>query len=326
MIRVLVTGGCGFIGTNLIEYLLDVTEWNISVLDNLSVGKFEYLKSIKGYSEERIDFFKGDITDKEDVEESIEGCEYVINLAAQTSVIDSIDHPKEDAEINILGTINLLKSSVENNVSKFTQASSAAPLGEQEMPIHERKIPQPLSPYGASKLACEGYCSAFSGSYDLETVALRFSNVYGPKSWHKGSVVAKFIKQILDNEVPIIYGDGGQTRDFIHTEDISKALYLATVTELKDSFELFQIATGVETSINKLYDVIEEKMSENGFEVPEPKYGEERAGEIYRNYADISKAENILGYEPEIDLEEGIEGCIEWFMNNYRPFEIDKRE
>ncbi|MFW5928656.1 MAG: GDP-mannose 4,6-dehydratase [Thermoplasmatota archaeon] len=326
MIRVLVTGGCGFIGTNLIEYLLDVTEWNISVLDNLSVGKFEYLKSIKGYSEERIDFFKGDITDKEDVEESIEGCEYVINLAAQTSVIDSIDHPKEDAEINILGTINLLKSSVENNVSKFTQASSAAPLGEQEMPIHERKVPQPLSPYGASKLACEGYCSAFSGSYDLETVALRFSNVYGPKSWHKGSVVAKFIKQILDNEVPIIYGDGGQTRDFIHTEDISKALYLATVTELKDSFELFQIATGVETSINKLYEVIEEKMSENGFEVPEPKYGEERAGEIYRNYADISKAENILDYEPEIDLEEGIEGCIEWFMNNYRPFEIDKRE
>ncbi|MFW6176086.1 MAG: GDP-mannose 4,6-dehydratase [Thermoplasmatota archaeon] len=317
MIRVLVTGGCGFIGTNLIEYLLDVTEWNISVLDNLSVGKLEYLKSIKGYSEERIDFFKGDITDKEDVEESIEGCEYVINLAAQTSVIDSIDHPKEDAEINILGTINLLKSSVENNVSKFTQASSAAPLGEQEMPIHERKVPQPLSPYGASKLACEGYCSAFSGSYDLETVALRFSNVYGPKSWHKGSVVAKFIKQILDNEVPIIYGDGRQTRDFIHTKDISKALYLATVTELKDSFELFQIATGVETSINKLYEVIEEKMSENGFEVPEPKYGEERAGEIYRNYADISKAENILDYEPEIDLEEGIEGCIEWFMNNY---------
>ncbi len=317
MDKILVTGGCGFIGTNLIEYLLEVTDWNINVLDNLSVGKLEYLKSINGYSEERIEFFKGDITNKDDVKESMRDCDYVINLAAQTSVIDSVDDPKEDAEINILGTINLLETAVENEVKNFTQASSAAPLGEQDMPIDEEKVPQPLSPYGASKLSCEGYCSAFAGSYGLNTVALRFSNVYGPKSWHKGSVVAKFIKQIMEGDVPIIYGDGGQTRDFIHTKDISQALYLSSVSDLEADFELFQIATGVETSINELYDIIKEKMSKHDYDVPEPEYGEERAGEIYRNYADISKAKDILDYEPEMELDKGIEGCIKWFIDNY---------
>lgn len=317
MKKVLVTGGCGFIGTNLIEYLLEITDWDINVLDNLSVGRLEYLKGIDGYSEDRIDFYKGDITNKDDVDESIAGCDHVINLAAQTDVIDSVKDPKNDAEINVLGTINVLKSSVENNIDNFTQASSAAPLGEQDMPIHEEKVPQPLSPYGASKLACEGYCSAFSGSYELNTVALRFSNVYGPKSWHKGSVVAKFIKQIIDGETPTIYGDGGQTRDFIHTKDISQALYLATVSDLEDDFELFQVATGVETSINELYEVIDEKMSKHGYDIPEHEYGEERAGEIYRNYADISKAKHKLNYEPEMDLDEGIDECIEWFIDNY---------
>lgn len=317
MKKVLVTGGCGFIGTNLIEYLLDITDWEINVLDNLSVGKLEYLKSIDGYTEDRIDFYKGDITNKDDVEESITGCDHVINLAAQTDVIDSVNNPKNDAEINVLGTINVLKASVENDIVNFTQASSAAPLGEQDMPIHEEKVPQPLSPYGASKLACEGYCSAFSGSYNLSTVTLRFSNVYGPKSWHKGSVVAKFIKQIIDGETPVIYGDGGQTRDFIHTKDISQALYLATVGDLEDDFELFQVATGVETSINELYEIINEKMSKYGYDVPEPEYGEKRAGEIYRNYADISKAKKVLDYEPEIDLDEGIDESIKWFIDNY---------
>mgnify|MGYP006286213529 CR=1 FL=1 len=317
MNKVLVTGGCGFIGTNLIEYLLEITDWEINVLDNLSVGKLEYLKSIDGYTKDRIDFYKGDIKNKDDVEESIVGCDHVINLAAQTDVIDSVNNPKNDAEINVLGTINVLKASVENDIINFTQASSAAPLGEQEMPIDEEKVPQPLSPYGASKLACEGYCSAFSGSYDLNTVALRFSNVYGPKSWHKGSVVAKFIKQMIDGETPIIYGDGGQTRDFIHTKDISQALYLATEIDLDSNFELFQVATGVETSINELYGIINEKMSKYGYDVPEPEYGEERAGEIYRNYADISKAKNVLDYEPEIELEQGIDESIKWFIDNY---------
>ncbi|MEF8835337.1 MAG: GDP-mannose 4,6-dehydratase [Candidatus Thermoplasmatota archaeon] len=318
MTRLLVTGGCGFVGTNLIEFILDRSDWDITVLDNLSQGKLEYLKAVDGHSEERVDFYKGDVRDLDDVKEAMENCDFVIHLAAQTSVIDSIEKPKEDADINIMGTINLLEEAVEKGIERFIVASSAAPLGEQEMPIHEEKVPQPLAPYGASKLACEGYCSAFSGSHSLTTVALRFSNVYGPKSWHKGSVVAKFIKQILEGETPIIYGDGGQTRDFIHTKDIAQALYLSCIEELEDDFELFQIATGEETSINDLYSLLKTKLEKKGENVPKAKYGEKREGEIYRNYADISKAEERLNYSPEVPLEEGIEETIEWFLKNYQ--------
>ncbi len=318
MVRLLVTGGCGFVGTNLIEYILNRSDWDIAVLDNLSQGKLEYLRAVDGYSKERVDFFKGDVRDVNDVGEAMENCDYVIHLAAQTSVIDSIKKPKEDAEINILGTINLLEESVEKDVNRFIVASSAAPLGEQEMPIHEEKVPQPLAPYGASKLACEGYCSAYGGSHSLPTVALRFSNVYGPKSWHKGSVVAKFIKQILDGETPVIYGDGDQTRDFIHTKDIAQALYLSCTEDLEDDFELFQVATGKETSINDLYSLLKNKLGEKGEKVPEPKHGEKREGEIYRNYADISKAEERLNYSPEVSIEEGIEETIDWFLENYQ--------
>lgn len=317
MKRSLVTGGCGFIGTNLIDYIMDRTDWDISVLDNLSVGKLEYLKSIDNYSEDRIDFYEGDIRDVIAVEKAINGCDLVVHLAAQTGVIPSVEDPKEDAEINIMGTLNILEASVEHDIERFVQASSAAPLGEQEQPVHEGKVPRPLAPYGASKLSCEGYCSAFAGSYGLQTAALRFSNVYGPNSWHKGSVVAKFIRQILDGEQLTIYGDGGQTRDFIHTKDISQAIYRSLTEGLENDFELFQLGTGEETSVNTLYDLIESKLESHEVELPGVVHGEERAGEIYRNYADISKAKSVLGYKPTVDLEEGIDETIEWFMENY---------
>ncbi len=317
MVRLLVTGGCGFVGTNLVEFILKRSDWDVTVLDNLSQGKLDYLKTVEGFSEKRVRFIEGDIRDEDHVEEAMKNCDYVIHLAAQTSVIDSIENPKEDAEINVMGTINLLEKSVEKDVKRFILASSAAPLGEQEMPIHEKKIPQPLAPYGASKLACEGYCSAYSGCHSLTTVALRFSNVYGPKSWHKGSVIAKFIKQILEGETPIIYGDGEQTRDFIHTEDISRALHLSCTEDLESDFELFQIATGEETSINELYSLLKTKLEERDKNVPEPRYGEKREGEIYRNYADIGKAKEILNYSPEVPIEDGIEETIDWFLENY---------
>ncbi len=317
MKKVLVTGGCGFIGTNFIDYLMDNTDWKVSVLDNLSVGKIEYLESIENYSSERIDFTEGDIRDEDAVREAISGCDMVVHLAAQTGVIPSVEDPIEDADINIMGTLNVLKASVDNDIERFAQASSAAPLGEQEQPVHEGKVPRPLAPYGASKLACEGYCSAFAGSYGLQTLALRFSNVYGPNSWHKGSVVAKFIRQILDDEKLTIYGDGEQTRDFIHTKDISQAIYRGLTEDLDDDFELFQLGTGEETSVNVLYEIIEEKLEEYDIDSPGVIHGEERAGEILRSYADVSKAKEMLGYEPKVDLSEGIDETIEWFMENY---------
>ncbi len=315
---VLVTGGCGFIGTNLIDHLLKFSDRKIKVLDNLSAGKIKYLKHIKNYDEKRVDFIKGDIRDQDDFSKILKDCATVFHLAAQTGVIPSVESPLEDAEINIIGTINLLEKSVNYDIERFIIASSAAPLGEQEMPIHENKVPEPSSPYGASKLAGEGYCSAYSASHGLKTVALRFSNVYGPNSWHKGSVIAQFIKQILDGERPVIYGDGDQTRDFIHTEDISQALYLAAYKDLTQDFELLQVGTGRETSINELYNDIKKIMSKKDIDVPEPEYVKERPGEIYKNYTDISKIRDLLGYEPKIDLEEGLEQTIDWFLKNYK--------
>lgn len=311
---VLITGGCGFIGLNLVEYILEKTNWNINIIDNLSSGKKENLKNINGFSSRRVYVFKEDIRNKEEIIDVIKGCDYVVNLAAQVGVIPSIKDPFEDAEINIIGMLNVLNASVEENIEKFVQASSAAPLGEQEPPLNERGIPQPLSPYGASKSAGEGYCSAYANSFNLNTVALRFSNVYGPNSYQKGSVMAKFIRQMLNNNRVTIYGDGNQTRDFIHARDISQAIYLALTKNLTKKYELFQIATGKETTINNLYCIIRDEMETYGYQVLDPKYENLRQGEIYRNYADIRKAKKLLGYKPSIPLGRGIKETVEWFI------------
>ncbi len=321
MERFLVTGGCGFIGTNLVEYLLENTKGKITVLDDLSQGKLEYLEAIDNYSEQRVDFIEGDIRDEDAVDDAVDDHTHIIHLAAQTDVIYSTKNPKEDADINIFGTINLLDKAVERNVERFVFASSVAPLGDQEMPIDEEKVPGPLSPYGASKLACEGYCSSYSANHDLQTVALRFSNVYGPKSWHKGAVISRFIKQILDGKTPTIFGDGGQTRDFIHTRDISQALHLSCTEGFEKDFELFQIGTGKETSINELYSKLKTKLQSKGIDVPEADHGERRDGEIYRNYTDITKAKEKLGYEPQVTLDQGLDETIDWFLNDHRNFE-----
>jgi UDP-glucose 4-epimerase len=316
MSQVTITGGCGFIGLNLTEYLLSRTDWHIVILDNLSSGSAENLKQLEGYTPERVTFQQGDIRNQEDVADALRGSTSVVNLAAQVGVIPSIENPFEDAEINIIGLLTVLTEAAEQNVTRVVQASSAAPLGEQMPPLDEEKVPQPLSPYGASKLAGEGYCSAFAASFTLDTVALRFSNVYGPHSYTKGSVIAKFIKHMLRNEPVTIYGDGNQTRDFIHARDISHGIYLALTTDVPNRFDLFQIATGKETTVNDLYQIIKDEMERQGYTVAEPVYTPAREGEIYRNYADISKAEHMLGYTPSVPLSEGILETVEWFTQN----------
>lgn len=313
MTKLLITGGCGFIGSNLIEFILENTDWQINVLDNLTAGKLEDIEKIDKFKE-RGTFFKGDIRNKEDVSKAIDGCDYVVNLAAQVGVMPSVEDPLFDADINIIGAITVLNACVKNKIKKFVQASSAAPLGDQEMPMHEKKVPQPLSPYGASKLADEAYCSAFAASYGINTVALRFSNVYGIKSYQKGSVIPLFIKQILNGETCTIFGDGEQTRDLIYVTDICNAIYLALTTELKNKFELIQIATGKETSMNELFKVMKEEFEKQGKPVADAKYAPARPGEIIKNYADITKARTLLKYEPKVDLKEGIAKTISWFL------------
>ncbi len=217
---------------------------------------------------------------------------------------------KED----ITGTLNLLFAAVEHHIQTFVFASSAAPLGEQEPPVHENKIPKPMAPYGASKLAGEAYCSAFYSSYGLNTVVLRFSNIYGPNSFHKGSVVAHFIKKILKNEPLTIYGDGEQTRDFLYVEDIVGIIdKILTSPDPKIDGEIFQLGTGVETSVNQLVDCLKEVTG-----VPmDVIYLPEQKGEIKRNFASIEKIKKRLGYEPEFHLKKGLEQTWEWFKQSH---------
>lgn len=299
---VLITGGCGFIGRNLVDYLLE-RGWQIRILDNLSVGSAE---AVAGRD---VELMVGDIRDYEAVTEATRGVTGVVHLAAQTGVIPSVEDPHLDYEINVGGTLNLLRASVENGVERFVFASSNAPVGEQEPPVDETKVPRPLAPYGASKLAGEGYCSAFHGSFGLGTVVLRFANVYGPRSTHKSSVVAKFIRRILNGEPLIIYGDGHQTRDFIHVADLCQAIHLALAGNV--SGEVFQIATGKETSVLELVEHLRTNFTAQKFEV---QFAEARAGEIFRNYSNIEKARRLLGFAPSVDLGQGLAETSQWFL------------
>jgi len=314
MKRILITGGAGFIGTNLIDFVLGETDWNIRVLDNLSARGFDALRNLDSFDDGRVELVEGDIRDEETVNKAVEDCDYVVNLAAQVGVVPSVEDPKFDADVNVNGLLNVLEASKEEDVDRFVQASSAAPLGEVEPPISEDDVPQPLAPYGASKLSGEGYCSAYAGSFGMDTVALRFSNVYGPRSLHKKSVVHKFIKKILNGEKLEIYGDGKQTRDYIHVKDISRAIIKALKLE-GNGFELIHLGTGNETSVNELVKVMKDKVDELGINIPEVVHEEARSGEIRRNHSNISKAKEVLGWEPSIELDEGLESTFEWYLS-----------
>jgi len=305
MKKVLVTGGCGFIGSNLIPLLLD-SGYEVRVLDNLSVGNLENLAGMD------VEIIEGDVREMTTVSKSIHGCHLVVHLAAQTGVIPSQHNPRLDFETNVGGTLNLLQESVSQNIEKFILASSNAPLGKVVPPIDEQKPPHPLSPYGASKLAGEGYCHAFYGSYGLPTVVLRFANVYGIGSNHKESVVARFIKDILDHDEMIIYGDGHQTRDLIFVSDLSKAILKALETQTSNG-HVIQIATGVETQINGLAEKIRLAMNRPDATI---RHLPARAGEIIRNYSCIDLAKALLNWQPITSLDKGISLTCQWFLNN----------
>ncbi|MBK8047787.1 MAG: NAD-dependent epimerase/dehydratase family protein [Anaerolineales bacterium] len=211
--------------------------------------------------------------------------------------------------MNVQGTLNLLQVARDYKTPRFVFASSNAPIGENQPPIDENKPARPLSPYGASKLAGEGYCSAFWGSYGLGTVVLRFANVYGPRSTHKGSVVAKFIKDAFQTGVLTIYGDGLQTRDFIYVEDLSRAIIAGVESECGG--ETFQIATGRETSVEELANQLKALLPRS----IEVVHVEQRAGEIIKNYSAIDKAQRVLGWTPQVDLQQGLRTTVDWFLS-----------
>jgi UDP-glucose 4-epimerase len=307
--RILITGGCGFIGINLIAYLRHGDAGHLTVLDNLSEGKKENLKEFD------VEFVEGDIRDVALVERTMRGIDAVIHLAADTRVVDSVENPDYNFAVNVIGTYNLLSAARSHGIQRFVMASTGgAIVGEVTPPVREDMVPKPISPYGASKLCGEAYCSAFAGAYGIKTVCLRFSNVYGPRSFHKGSVIAHFFKQILQRENLKVYGDGEQTRDFVFVDDISTGIASALTIEKGGS--TYQLGTGVETSINGLIQLIQECTDDVSpvFITHAPT----RKGEVLRNYCDISLARKELGYAPKLGLQEGLARTWEWFLAKQR--------
>jgi UDP-glucose 4-epimerase len=301
-VKVLVTGGCGFVGANLVRALIS-RGFEVIVVDNFSTGKPKYLEGLD------VAVVEGDVRTPENWASLLKGCAAIIHLAAHTRVPASVANPALDFDINVRGTFAVLSAAREYGVERFIFASSNAPLGRQEPPGSEDKAPLPISPYGASKLAGEAYCLAFHGSYGMHTVGLRFSNLYGPFAGHKDSVVAKFFNDAVSQHQITIFGDGSQTRDLIYVDDLIEGILLA-LTEDKAAGEIIQLATGIETSI---IAVAHEVQALTPFDVDiifEPI----RTGDIYRNYSNIAKARQLLGFNPVVTLRDGLRMTFEWFQ------------
>jgi len=303
--RILVTGGCGFIGANLVPILLE-RGYQVRVLDNLSRGQIDFLPK-SGF-----EFLKGDIRDSEAVADACKDIDKVVHLAAYGSVIESVEYPDINFEVNAWGTLKLLEAARDAGVSRFVFASTGGALiGDAEPPVSEDSNPRPKSPYGASKLVGEGYCHAFAGSYDLPTVMLRFGNVYGPVSAHKKGAVTAFIKAIMRGEDIVIYGDGTASRDLLHVSDLCDGIVRALETDLEPG-SVFHLATGRETSVAELAELL--KSVADVAEHPVV-FRAARRGEVLRNFANYDKARETLGFSPEISLEEGLARTWEWFKD-----------
>ncbi|MGE4291125.1 MAG: NAD-dependent epimerase/dehydratase family protein [Desulfovibrio sp.] len=322
--RWLITGGCGFIGTALVRRLLAENPGvRIRVLDNLSVGNLGYLAAACDYTVQTreqlgddseppvgVTFFQGDIRNPEDAEAAARGVDVIVHLAANSGVPYSIEHPRFDMESNVLGAFNMLEAARLNGVGHFVLASSSAVAGAASPPMHEKMIPRPMSPYGASKLAGEGYCSTYFHSYGVKTVSLRFGNVYGPCPSHKTSVVSKFIHRALEGLPCEIYGDGKQTRDFIFIEDIVGAVVAAA--HYDQGGEVFQIATSKERTVGEMAELLAEALGRYGVKVA-IEYKEPRRGDVVRNYSDTTKANTLLGWKASMELEPGLAVTAEHF-------------
>lgn len=319
----LITGGCGFLGTALVRSLLEENGHGIRIVDNFHVGTREDLSAVCSFTEtspdeitpmrpDGVELVVGDILDERLALGAAEGADAIIHFAANTGVAPSVEDPRSDCLTNVIGTLNYLEAAHHDGVKRFVFASSGAAVGEVEPPLHEELASHPASPYGASKLSGEGYCSAYFRAFDLETVALRFGNVYGPGSSHKNSAVARFTRRAMNGEVLEIYGDGTQTRDFIYIEDLIRAVRLAATVEGVGG-ETFQIATNAETSVRELVDKLLPVLAATGVKDVQIRQSAPRRGDVQRNYSDTSKAKRMLGWRAEVDLEEGLRRTVEWF-------------
>jgi len=305
----LVTGGAGFIGSNIAEKLVNSGE-EVRVIDNFLTGNPENMKTFI----DKIEFIEGDLRDLKTVTKVMQNVDYVIHQAALPSVPKSVDLPIESNEHNTNGTLNVLFAAKEANVKRVVYAASSSAYGDQpQSPKVETMIPIPMSPYAVNKLAGEYYCAAFHKVYGLETVALRYFNVFGPRqdpTSFYSAVIPKFITALLKNESPTIFGDGEQSRDFTYIDNVVSANLLACKAEGAGG-HMCNIACGKSFTLNQLLKDLQKIMGTN----IEPIYEAPRVGDVKDSLADIDKARAILDFEVQVDFKDGLKKTVEWFQN-----------
>ncbi len=312
----LVTGGAGFIGSHLAEYLQKRGE-RVRVLDNFSAGKMENIEPFL----EQVDLIRGDVRDRKACEEAVKGMDFILHQAAVCSVPRSIENPLATNETNVDGTLNLLIAANEAGVKRFICASSSSVYGESDvLPKVETMNTNPSSPYGVTKHVQENYCRVFSRIYGLETVCLRYFNVYGPRQdpySPYAAVIPSFIKSLLRGESPTIYGDGEQTRDFTFVSDCIQANWKACHAQ-GIAGGVFNIATGKRIAINQLYRELVKLLGKE----TSPIYTSPRPGDIRHSLADITMAKAKMGYSPRFTIEAGLKKSLPW----YRTYFSGKKE
>lgn len=309
----LVTGGAGFIGVNLCEALLDMG-CRVRCLDNFSMGKRENVKVF--LDNPRFTFIRGDIRDYCACLGATKDVRYVLHQAAWGSVPRSIEVPWLYEDINVKGTLNMMEAARRNGVEKFVYASSSSVYGDDpNLPKVEGQEGNLLSPYAFTKYACEMYSKLYTRLYGLDTYGLRYFNVFGRCQDPDGpyaAVIPKFIKQLLRDEQPVIDGDGKQSRDFTYVENVVAANLKACLAPATAAGEAFNIACGGREYLIDVYRILAELLDKD----IEPQFGPARAGDIMHSYADISKAEKLLGYQPDYDFAAGIRLAIDWYKEN----------
>ncbi|MEM8885064.1 MAG: NAD-dependent epimerase/dehydratase family protein [Planctomycetota bacterium] len=310
MAKYLVTGGAGFIGLNLVYHLTGQGD-KVVVYDNFSTGKKKWTREFG----KDVKLVEGDIQDLKELKKAARTCDYVVHLAGQPSALLSVKDPAGSLQTNGMGTLQALIAARDAKVKRFIYVGSAAAFGESpSLPKVETMNDTPLSPYAVSTIAAENQCRVFFNTYGLQTVILRTFNCFGPFQDYTGqyaAVVAKFIHQLLDSKPPIVCGDGKQSRDFMHVDDLIEAIKSACIAP-KAEGELFNIGTGSRITVNGLVNLLNGLL---GKEI-QPKYEEARPGDIRHSLADITKAQEMLGFRPRVSLMDGLSSTIEWYRKN----------
>ena len=313
MSKFLITGGAGFIGSSITEFLITQGH-SVKVLDNFFSGKKENLSFAKGLGKDKFELIRGDIRDQAAAEKACEGVDAVMHQAALRSVPKSMDDPKSYNDVNINGILNMLQAAAKKKVKRFVFASSSSVYGDtDQFPEEESQYPLLISPYALSKLAGEYYCRIFSTHFGVETVCLRYFNVFGPKQAlddEYAVVVPKFIHCILHDEPPPIFGNGKQSRDFTYIENVVSANFLgATTPGIKH--EVVNVANGASQTVLYLVEALNKIIGKN----IQPKLLPLRAGDVFKTEADITKITKVLKYKPSVSFEEGLKKTVEYFKS-----------